>query len=111
MERPIRLTKSDRLTGTFDADVPPHEESFVVLRAGWSSEWRATVDGRDLGAPKIADGYAAGWTLAGSSQPENLSIRFAPASLYFTLLAFAWLALLAIAALALRVTRGAYVRL
>lgn len=92
-ERPLQGLSSDRLRGSFEAIVPAHDSSFVVLRAGWSSYWRATIDGRDLGAARIADGYAAGWQLAPSAHASRLSIEFAPSAPYAMMLATSWIAL------------------
>jgi arabinofuranan 3-O-arabinosyltransferase len=58
----FHLTSSNRwsakgsLTGTGRA-------SWLVLGQSLSTGWHATVDGRDLGAPVLIDGYAAGWHL------------------------------------------------
>jgi len=35
--------------------------SWVVLGESWDQGWRATCDGRSLGAPQVIDGYANGW--------------------------------------------------
>ncbi|MEO8967413.1 MAG: alpha-(1-_3)-arabinofuranosyltransferase family protein [Solirubrobacteraceae bacterium] len=35
--------------------------SWVVLGESWDHGWRATCDGRSLGAPQVIDGYANGW--------------------------------------------------
>ena len=101
-ERPLQITSSDRLRGSFEAIVPAHERSFVVLRAGWSSDWHGTVDGRDLGPARIADGYATGWPLAPSTHASTLSIEFAPSPAYLAMLAASWIVLTLLAVLLVR---------
>lgn len=46
------------------ADVRGATEPFwLVLHESLSEGWHATVDGRDLGAPTMVDGYANGWLI------------------------------------------------
>jgi arabinofuranan 3-O-arabinosyltransferase len=45
----------------------------LVLGEGYSSGWRAYCDGDSLGAPRVVDGYANGWTVT----PSCRSVRFA----------------------------------
>jgi hypothetical protein len=101
-ERPLLIASSDRLDGSFEAIVPAHGRSFVVLRAGWSPGWRATVDGRDIGPPQFADGYAPGWRLEASTHASRLSIKFAPAGPYFAMLALSWISLAALVVVLVR---------
>ncbi len=101
-ERPLQIASSDRLDGSFEAIVPAHGRSFVVLRAGWSPGWRATVDGRDIGPPQFADGYAPGWRLDASTHASRLSIKFAPAGAYFAMLALSWISLAALVVVLVR---------
>ena len=101
-ERQLQVVSSDRLLGSFEAIVPAHDLSFVVLRAGWSSDWRATIDGHDLGPPRIADGYAAGWPLKPSTHASRLAIEFAPSAPYIAMLAASWIALAVLIVLVVR---------
>jgi arabinofuranan 3-O-arabinosyltransferase len=96
-EIPLPTTMSDRYAGAFDATLEPHGRATIVLREGWSDGWRASLDGKDLGSPILADGYAAGWILDAQAKTSKLSIRYAPATPYFALLALSWLLLLAVA--------------
>lgn len=96
-EIPLPTTMSDRYAGAFDATLEPHGRATIVLREGWSDGWHASVDGKDLGSPILADGYAAGWILDAQAKTSKLSIRYAPATPYFALLALSWLTLLAVA--------------
>jgi arabinofuranan 3-O-arabinosyltransferase len=38
-----------------------HEPAWLVLAQAYSDAWRASCDGRDLGAPVPVDGFAMGW--------------------------------------------------
>jgi arabinofuranan 3-O-arabinosyltransferase len=52
--------------------------SWLVLGESFDSGWRATCDGRSLGAPRVLDGYGNGWLApAGCKQ---VSFQFAPQS-------------------------------
>ena len=52
--------------------------SWLVLGESFDSGWRATCDGRSLGAPRVLDGYGNGWLApAGCKQ---VSFEFAPQS-------------------------------
>jgi hypothetical protein len=50
--------------------------AWLVLGQSYSDAWRATCDGRDLGAPRPVDGYAMGWRVPASCR--NASMTFAP---------------------------------
>ena len=52
--------------------------SWLVLGESFDNGWRATCDGRSLGAPRVLDGYGNGWLApAGCKQ---VSFQFAPQS-------------------------------
>jgi len=99
IEVDIPASMSDRYAGSFDARLEPHGPATIVLREGWSDGWRASIDGRDLGKPFIVDGYAAGWIVDAARSTSMLSIRYAPATPYFALLALSWLTLAALIAI------------
>jgi hypothetical protein len=40
------------------------EPCWVTTGHGWDSRWTGSVSGRDLGAPAVVDGYAAGWLVS-----------------------------------------------
>jgi hypothetical protein len=53
-------------------------QSWLVLGESFDTGWRATCDGRSLGAPRVLDGYGNGWLApAGCKQ---VSFQFAPQS-------------------------------
>ena len=55
------------------------EPAWLVLAQSYSDAWRASCDGRDLGAPVPVDGFAMGWRVpAGCGRAE---MAFAPDSL------------------------------
>jgi hypothetical protein len=50
--------------------------SWLVLGQSYDHGWRASCDGRSLGAPQVVDGYANGWRAPASCR--NASFSFAP---------------------------------
>ena len=50
--------------------------SWLVLGQSFNKGWRASCDGRSLGAPRVMDGYANGWRAPGSCR--EVSFSFAP---------------------------------
>ena len=50
--------------------------TWLVLGIGFSEGWRATCDGRDLGAPVAVQGYANGWRVRGAC--ARASFDYAP---------------------------------
>jgi arabinofuranan 3-O-arabinosyltransferase len=52
---------------------------YVSAGQGFDSQWRASVAGRDLGAPLVLDGYAAGWRLV-SDGPVTVRVDYPPAA-------------------------------
>lgn len=75
--------------GAFRVTLPPHPRGFIVLRESWTPEWRAWLDGAELGPPTLADGYASGWIVGPATRKTTLVVRFLPSYTY------AWLCLLA----------------
>jgi arabinofuranan 3-O-arabinosyltransferase len=61
--------------------VDPTDDPFwIVLGQSNNEGWTASVDGRDLGAPQLVDGYANGWRVdpKGLSGPLTISMTWAP---------------------------------
>ena len=52
--------------------------SWIVLGESWDQGWRATCDGRALGAPQVIDGYANGWQAPAGCR--NVALHFGPQS-------------------------------
>jgi hypothetical protein len=50
--------------------------SWLVLGESFNRGWRATCDGRDLGAPEVVDGYANGWRVGRGCR--SVGMAFAP---------------------------------
>jgi hypothetical protein len=59
-----------------DARVALTGPSWLVLGQSFSEGWRATCDGRSLGAPRVLDGYANGWRAPADCR--DVSFTFAP---------------------------------
>ena len=53
-----------------------HGPAWLVLGEGYNKGWRATCDGRDLGAPQVIDGYSNGWRVNGTCR--RASFVFGP---------------------------------
>lgn len=71
-------------TGNVDyhATVPSAERPFwFVVGQSWSTGWKATANGHDLGPPTVINGYANGWyvdpAVVGSG-PVSLDVTWAP---------------------------------
>src|SRR6185312_14619263 len=52
--------------------------SWLVLGESFDNGWRATCDGRSLGAPRVLDGYGNGWLAPAGC--KRVSFQFAPQS-------------------------------
>ncbi|MGZ4259475.1 MAG: alpha-(1-_3)-arabinofuranosyltransferase domain-containing protein [Solirubrobacteraceae bacterium] len=52
--------------------------SWLVLGESFDSGWRASCDGRSLGAPRVLDGYGNGWLAPAGC--KRVSFEFAPQS-------------------------------
>jgi len=53
-----------------------HAPAWLVLAQSYSDAWRASCDGRDLGAPVPVDGFAMGWRVPASCRAAEMA--FAP---------------------------------
>ena len=60
------------------ARVALNSPSWIVLGESFDSGWRATCDGRSLGAPRVVDGYGNGWLAPAGC--NRVSFTFAPQS-------------------------------
>ena len=49
----------------------------VLIGQSYDSRWRATANGKDLGAPQVIDGYSTGWRLTTSGNTV-VDIHYAP---------------------------------
>ena len=50
--------------------------SWIVFGESWDAGWKATCNGRSLGAPQVIDGYANGWLAPASC--THVAITFGP---------------------------------
>jgi hypothetical protein len=63
--------------GSYDGlRVQVSEASWLVLGESYNRGWQANCDGRDLGAPKVVDGFANGWRVGPGC--TSVSFAFAP---------------------------------
>lgn len=86
------------------------ESSWLVLQQSWNPGWTATVDGEDLGAPVLIDGYANGWLLPASASERTVQLEWTPQGTLRVALWFSLAAGIGVLALAL-LSRRADVRL
>ncbi len=64
-----------------DVDVAPSAAPYyLVLGQAFDPRWSATLDGHDLGAPVVVDGWSAGWLVAASG-PHHIAIIYRPQQL------------------------------
>jgi arabinofuranan 3-O-arabinosyltransferase len=55
-----------------------HGAWYLVSGQAYDPRWRASVDGHDLGAPVLVDGYAAGWRVDLPGSRHVATIRYGP---------------------------------
>ena len=71
----VTARDDDRVALTIE---PADEPVWLSFGQSYNAGWRATVDGDDLGAPTLVDGYANGWLIAAHDEPVAVTLRFAP---------------------------------
>jgi len=52
--------------------------SWLVLGQSINDGWHATINGRDLGAPRLVDGYANGWPIPASAAGLTIHLSWTP---------------------------------
>ena len=71
----VRWSSPVSLTATVGPQATP---SWLVLNQSYSSGWRASAGGHDLGAPMLLDGGFTAWRLPPSTTAAAVSITWAP---------------------------------
>ncbi len=73
----VRVLAQDRTSMRLRVDgaTSPY---WLVLGQSLNPGWRATVNGRDLGAPQLVDGFANGWQVPASDGPVTISLEWTP---------------------------------
>lgn len=62
-----------------DVQVPATPgERWLILGASFNDGWTASIDGEELGAPELVDGYANGWLLPAGDADRVVQLRFRP---------------------------------
>lgn len=87
----------------------PADPQWLVLGQSHNAGWTASLDGTDLGAPALVDGYANGWALPAGASTAVVDLRFAPQRRVDVALALSALAALLCLVLAVRRPRRAAV--
>ena len=59
---------------------PQPTASWLVLNQSFSSGWRATINGHDLGAPQLMDGGFTAWQIPALSKGAAVEIKWTPQS-------------------------------
>jgi arabinofuranan 3-O-arabinosyltransferase len=92
-DRPkINVTGSTRTSA--DVTVTGASKAFwLVLGQSHNKGWHATVDGRDLGAPTLVNGYANGWQVPPGSS-VRVHLEWTPQKVVWAMIAASVLALL-----------------
>jgi arabinofuranan 3-O-arabinosyltransferase len=85
---------------SWDLRVTGSRPTWLVLGQSWSRGWRATADGRDLGAPVLVDGYANGWLV---EPGQTVHLQWTPQRIVWTGLAISALGVLLCLIILLRV--------
>jgi arabinofuranan 3-O-arabinosyltransferase len=75
---------------------------WLILGEGYNDGWKATADGKDLGAPRQISGGFNGWLLAGSPSPVTVTMTWTPQRTMWIGMILAALAVLACALLVWR---------
>ncbi|MCU1351735.1 MAG: coagulation factor 5/8 type domain protein, partial [Acidimicrobiales bacterium] len=97
----LRVTHAGRTS--FDVEVGPSKQaSWLILGQSNNLGWKATVGGKDLGAPVLVDGYANGWQLPPGSQAVNVHLEWAPQRVVWVAIVLSLLAVLAALVLIVR---------
>jgi arabinofuranan 3-O-arabinosyltransferase len=108
-DEPVDLT--GRGGSSFDLTVAESDDArWLTLGQSWSPGWRASVDGHDLGAPVVIDGYANGWLLDPADLgpgPHEVHIEWAPQRVVWWAIAVSAVAiLLCLALIVVSLRRG-----
>ncbi len=75
----VRVVKQSRTSMTVRADAAT-EPYWLVLGQSLNRGWRAKIDGHDLGAPTLVDGFANGWLVHpdASGKPATITLDWTP---------------------------------
>lgn len=75
----VRATEHSPVSTTARVDARRGEPFWLVLGQSTSDGWTASIDGRDLGPPRLVDGYAMGWRIDPARDgPLEVALRWTP---------------------------------
>ncbi|MEO1059495.1 MAG: hypothetical protein AAFY28_21530, partial [Actinomycetota bacterium] len=57
---------------------PSPTASWVVLTESWNDGWTARLDGDDLGAPVLINGFANGWLIPAADATRTIELEWTP---------------------------------
>ncbi|MFM7270794.1 MAG: alpha-(1-_3)-arabinofuranosyltransferase family protein [Actinomycetes bacterium] len=75
----VRVVSSGRDRATVAVrGARPGQEFWLVLAQSQNAGWRARIDGRDLGASSLVDGFANGWRVRPDRSEFRVSLQWIP---------------------------------
>jgi arabinofuranan 3-O-arabinosyltransferase len=87
---------------SMDVRVRAAAPTWLVLGQSWSDGWKATLNGKDLGAPVLVDGFANGWLIdPGDAGAVTVELRWTPQKIVWAGLGISILGALACLAIVL----------
>ncbi len=75
---PVTMVDRGPVTRTVEVDT---SDGLLALRENFNPGWDASTDGRSLD-PVVVDGWRQGWRLRQDTQPDIVTVRFAPDDVY-----------------------------
>jgi arabinofuranan 3-O-arabinosyltransferase len=101
----ISIVEQGRVS--MDVRVRADQPTWLVLGQSWSKGWKASIGGKDLGAPVLVDGFANGWLIDPGEGAVTVELRWTPQRLIWAGLGISVLGALACLAIVLGSVRGA----
>jgi arabinofuranan 3-O-arabinosyltransferase len=94
---------------SFEIEVDANGSPFwLSVGQSWNEGWSARIDGRDLGAPQVINGYANGWLIEpGDAAALTISVEWTPQRTVWIFIAVSAAGVLLCAALVLMARRPA----
>jgi arabinofuranan 3-O-arabinosyltransferase len=101
----ISIVEQGRVS--MDVRVQADQPTWLVLGQSWSRGWKASIGGKDLGAPVLVDGFANGWLIDPGDGAVTVELRWTPQRLIWAGLGISVLGALACLAIVLGSVLGA----
>ena len=98
---PSQVVDQGRWRSTVEVG-PRDEDTWLVIGQSDNPGWTASIDGRDLGPPVLADGYSSAFLIPAGADPVTVEVVWAPQRVVFAGLGISVLFALLCLVLALR---------